>query len=63
MSEITWHDAGAWKDKRRAKRCAANFWKEGEGKSRARIKKEIYWRVEFAMEWPTPSKGGKEARP
>lgn len=48
MTEITWYDAGAWKDRRRARKVAAQFREKGDGKSRARITKEIYWRVEFA---------------
>ena len=54
MSETTWHRLGAWADKRVARKRAKNLRLPDEygRKIRARIVREVYWRVEYAMEWP-----------
>ena len=64
VSEITWHTAGTWKDKRVARSHARRLREKVDGyKFKARVKKEIWWRTEYALEWsggkPAP-KGGNE---
>lgn len=67
MSEITWHPAGTWKDKRVARSHARRLREKVDGyKFKARVKKEIWWRTEYALEWsggkPAPSERGDEGR-
>lgn len=45
-----WIRYGAWKHKATAKRLARGLRAKGEDKVRAKIVKEVWWRVEYAWE-------------
>lgn len=46
-----WCNANAYKDKRRAKREANMLRAPGKHKTRARVVKEICWRVKYWHDW------------
>lgn len=45
---IFWRKFGVWHDKRRAAKVAKTLREPGENQVRARVVKEVCWRVEYA---------------
>lgn len=49
MTKTWWKKIGTWTDKRRAKRQARGLRLAGEDRGRARVVKEVYWRVDYLV--------------